>query len=82
MQENDANAKTIKSYLKKLLKLVWSEEQGFNGKRPFGNSGWQYEVYIALVKAELVDGTFDEWEEVEVDEREADKLILEAIKSL
>ena len=32
---------TVKDYLKTLLHTLWDEEDGFSGKRPFGNSGWQ-----------------------------------------
>lgn len=41
IQENDAGAKTIGEYLKKLLLTLWDEEDGFSGKRPFGNSSWK-----------------------------------------
>jgi hypothetical protein len=36
---------TIRNYFKELLLTLWKEEEGFSGKRPFGNSGWQKEVY-------------------------------------
>jgi hypothetical protein len=54
MQDNDAGAKTVKDYLQRLLRGVWIEEEGFDGKRPFGNSGWQQEVYSTLVKAGFI----------------------------
>lgn len=60
MQENDAGAKTVGEYFKILLMTLWEEEDGFSGKRPFGNSGWKYEVYTALVSAGVVSGTLDE----------------------
>lgn len=60
MQENDAGAKTIGEYLEKLLLTLWDEEDGFSGKRPFGNSGWKWEVYIALISAKVVNGKLDE----------------------
>ena len=34
MQPNDANAATVREYLLALLKEVWREGEGFNGKRP------------------------------------------------
>lgn len=61
MQDNDAKAKTIGEYLKKLLVTLWDEEDNFSGKRPFGNSGWKYEVYTALISANVVDGKLDEY---------------------
>jgi hypothetical protein len=51
---------TIRDYLHELLALVWAEGDGFNGKRPFGNSGWEYELYIPLIAAGYVDGVLDE----------------------
>ena len=60
MQENDAEAKTIGEYLEKLLLTLWDEEDSFSGKRPFGNSGWKWEVYTALISAKVVNGKLDE----------------------
>jgi hypothetical protein len=57
MQENDADAKTIRDYLLKLLHDVWNEGEGFDGKRPFGNSDWDSEVYETLARAGLIDST-------------------------
>jgi len=44
MGPNDADAATVRDYLKELLLTVLIEEESFSGKRPFGNSGWQYEL--------------------------------------
>lgn len=85
MGENDVKASTIKNYLKALLAVLWKEEQGFSGKRPFGTSGWQWDVYAALVKADLIDGTLDEDGNLGLgsfDRREADALIQSAIEAL
>ena len=85
MNENDAGAGTIKDYLKALLSRIWEEGEGFSGKRPFGNSGWEFDLYFALVKGKACKGT------IEVDEDgyeelgnfdHADTLIFEAIESL
>lgn len=59
MQQNDANAATIADYLRALLADVWKYDEGFNGKRPFGNSGWKCEVYTALVAADIIPGRID-----------------------
>ena len=60
MGKNDADAKTIGEYLIKLSQECWFENEGFSGKRPFGNSGWDYEIYIALVENKAIDGIIDE----------------------
>ena len=83
MQENDAGAKTIREYLIKLLTVLWEEQEGFSGKRPFGNSGWDFELYEALVKAKAVDGKFDDDGYLEeVDTKTARRLISQAIETL
>lgn len=41
---------TLDTYLKELLKAIWLEGEGFSGKRPFGNSGWQWDINSALVQ--------------------------------
>lgn len=46
---NDAYAETIRDYLKRLLVLVWEEGDCFDGKRPFGNSGWDHDIYSTLI---------------------------------
>lgn len=83
MSDNDAGASTVREYLVKLLEQVWIEAEGFSGKRPFGNSGWEYEAYEALVRSDLIEGVIDEDGYLEtVDARHADALIREAIRSL
>jgi hypothetical protein len=71
---------TIGEYLILLLKTLWTEEESFNGKRPFGNSGWKQDLYVPLVRSGLVDGKIDEDGYIdEIDEAEADALILNLI---
>lgn len=82
MQDNDANAKTVRDYLKALLAKLWREGEGFNGKRPFGNSSWNYEIYWALATAGAVSSKIEGDELVDVDEAAADKLIQQAISTL
>lgn len=50
----------IRDYLRELLTRVWEEGERFSGKRPFGNSGWEYELYAALIAAKAVVGELDE----------------------
>lgn len=81
--DNDAGAANVRGYLIALLSKLWLHEADFSSKRPFGNSGWSYDVYGPLAKAGLIEGTFDEDGYIEdVDTREADRLILAAIASL
>jgi hypothetical protein len=86
MGPNDSGATTIRGYLKALLTAVWRKEEGFSGKRPFGNSGWVYDVYQAMVKAGHVPGKLDQdgyMEHMTRDAKEqADNMIAAAIASL
>jgi hypothetical protein len=80
MIENDADALTIGEYFYMLLIMVWRDKEGFSGKRPFGNSGWDHEVYASLVKAGVVEGKFDDdWYIIDCNYNKADKLIYNAI---
>lgn len=52
---------TVREWLCKLLTAVWSEQECFNSKRPWGNSGWEYDVIIPLAKAGFINlGAADE----------------------
>lgn len=83
MGDNDANASTVRDYLVKLLAQVWTEGEGFDGKRPFGNSAWEYEIYAALITAGLVSGAFDEHGYIDyVETHDADRLVHRAIATL
>lgn len=85
MDDADSGAKSIKQYLKLLLERVWQEEESFSGKRPFGNSGWSYDLYKPLVIAGMVEGEIiDGFLEILSDEskREADLLIFDVIDAL
>jgi hypothetical protein len=85
MQPNDADAATIRDYLTALLAAVWREGECFSGKRPFGNSCWEVELYMPLVRAGFISGTFDpEWPDSldDYDRVAGDRLIAEAIQHL
>lgn len=83
MDYNDAKATTIRDYLKRLLVTLWEEKESFSGKRPFGNSGWQYDLYVALIKGGAIAGKLDSEGRIgEIDRVEADKLIVAAIDNL
>jgi hypothetical protein len=59
-ESNDLDTEvSIGEWLKTLLKTVLYEQEGFSGKRPFGNSSWMLDVEYALVKAGFVQGTID-----------------------
>lgn len=86
MQENDSGTNTIRGYFKALLKELISEGEGFSGKRPFGNSGWEDDLRLPLVKSKQIKGKLyaeDGREHLEsCDEAKAYKVLLKAIEEL
>ena len=83
MQDNDADAKTVKDYLKKLLLTLWEKQDGFSGKRPFGNSGWAYDLYASLIKCGAVCGLLDnDGYMADIDYEAADKAIIAVINAI
>ena len=70
---------TLKQYFILLAQTVWKEGEEFSGKRPWGNSSWQYEVYAAMIKNGF-EGKLDSYGGVEkIDTRAADEAIVAAI---
>jgi hypothetical protein len=66
---------TVRQYFSSLLRTMWEEEEGFSGKRPFGNSGWQGEIHAALIGAGYLKGkVVDGYGEVD-DDRELPKIL-------
>jgi hypothetical protein len=63
---------TVRDYLKGLLQNLWIEGEGFSGKRPFGNSGWEYDLYQPLIAVGFPKDNY----------REMDEAILRAIDAL
>lgn len=77
---NDCAANSFREYFKALLMTLWIEGEGFSGKRPFGNSGWEYDLYENLIEMGEVDGKLDEDGFVEsLDKQAADKIIANMI---
>lgn len=50
---------TFRQYFTTLLMTLWEEGEGFSGKRPFGNSGWEYDLFIGLCQAGLIKHEVD-----------------------
>jgi hypothetical protein len=84
--DTDSGAADIRGYLKALLTTLYREDSDFSGKRPFGNSGWKYDLYIALGLAGMINITFDEDDYIDTLESAemdyADELIYAAIDAL
>ena len=82
MQPNDSGAATVGGYLQALLRRLWTEEEGFSGKRPFGNSGWAHDLYRPLIAAGAVDGGSLDSDGYVNERGDADQVIHDAIDAL
>jgi hypothetical protein len=51
----DGDDISVREYLHLLLSKVWEEQEGFNAKRPFGDSGWEYDLFMPLAQAGFID---------------------------
>lgn len=77
---SDLGSTTPRQYLHDLLRVLWEEKEGFSGKRPFGNSCWEYDLARALIKSGVVEGSLDEDDCVDdVDMRKVDQCIRQVI---
>lgn len=82
-KDNDAGAASIREYMQKLLTELFIEQESFSGKRPFGNSGWIFDIYRDMLRAGAINGKLDEEGCVEAcDSEKADELLMLAIKAL
>lgn len=74
---------TPRKYFTELLLTLWEEGESFSGKRPFGNSGWYYDLFRVLVEHNFVPGKLDEDNNVlEIDDTKAHDFIVQSIKEL
>lgn len=74
---------SIREYLCELLTTLWTEGECFSGKRPFGNSGWEYDLYIPLLKAGAITGTLDSEGYIDtIDTAAANKTVLGLIAEM
>jgi hypothetical protein len=91
LPENDSGASTVRGYLLALLAEVWLKGASFSGRRAFGNSAWQYELYVPMAAAGLISGIgadqdgeldYEDWDFWQQRRQGADSLVLAAISAL
>ena len=78
-------AVTIREFFEELLTTLFKEGECFSGKRPFGNSGWEYDLCVCLAQYGIISGTASEYDgftDWDYDGNEAEAKILELIKEL
>ena len=81
----DLEGSTVRGYFEKLLLTLWSKGESFSGKRPFGNSGWEYDVICPLIECGYILGKVIRDEDGDIDDvdyntRSANEQILELIR--
>lgn len=59
-ESRDLGTLTARKYLKALLGELLLKGEGFSGKRPFGNSGWETELAKPLIEAGVIEGMIDD----------------------
>lgn len=52
---------TVRNFFRKALLAFWEEQVGFDGKRPFGNSGWSVDLIQAVAAQQGME--WDEYHE-------------------
>lgn len=79
---NASGAATVRGYLTELLVIAWESGSALH---PFGNSGWQHDLYEPMTRAGLAAISYDEAGYAtgsNAGYAEADQLILAAIREL
>ena len=81
---SDAGADlSVREYLRMLLVSVWDEGEEFSGKRPFGNSDWECDIYDALVAAGFLPSTLDKYgHQTIVDQKHAQGYVRDLILAM
>lgn len=55
------NDVTVRDWLYTLLSTLWSEQENFSSKQPFGSNDWSEGLYIPLITSGFIkNGKFDE----------------------
>lgn len=71
---------SMKQYFERLFIKLWEEPDSFSGHRPWGNSGWKWDIFVTLIKHKVIEGELDEDGCVkEVNEKAASKFIADEI---
>ncbi len=76
---------TLRKYFLRCMKEFWNDGEGFSGKRPFGNSGWQWDIYRGMIVNKWIEGTLDEngyiKEMSDENKKEAHRMIYNALEN-
>lgn len=75
---------TVRTYFEKLLTTLWSKGELFSGKKPFGNSDWDWDVISSLIKCGYIPGEINRDDNGEIydivfDRTDANKRVINLI---
>lgn len=73
---------TVGDYLRITLKTLIHEGESFSGKRPLGNSDWDSQLAIALIKGNAMAGHMNEWDEPEFAWDDFNKAMYKAVDAM
>lgn len=67
---------SMRYFFERLFCDLWKKEANFDSKRPWGNSGWKWDIYVTLIKHNVIPGKLDEYGYVEeVDSKSASDFV-------
>lgn len=77
---------TVKEFFVELLTTLFRKKECFSGKRPFGNSGWDYDLAVCFVKNKVIPGSIEDLGDGDFDcdyeYSDFDNAILDLIKNI
>jgi squalene cyclase len=70
---------TIRTWFISAMQMLWRETESFNGKRPNGDSGWDFDLILAVAVHRGLADT-QEFEITKEQEQEIEKEIAQALE--
>lgn len=55
---------TVREFFIELLKKLFEDMECFSGKRPFGNSDWDYDLYNLFLQNNLIEESYEDFEHI------------------
>lgn len=79
----DVEGTSLRVMLKDLLTMVLLQGEEFSGKRPWGDSGWEFDIYRAMVLNGFIKGAVDEYGDIyNYSLAEGDELLMRCVEEI
>lgn len=78
----DVDGTPLRKMLKDLLTMVIMQGESFDSKRPWGDGGWEFDIYLAMVQNGFVDGKIEDFMLWEVDTTKCDEILIRCIEEI